>query len=141
QRRAPRIRNFVPLARLTDLVFSAWDPIPDDAYTAAKKAGVLEPQHLEPVAAFLNGIRPIPAAFDRNYVKRLSGTNVKSGKTKRHLAEQLRPDIRTYKKTSGADRLVMTWAASTEVFFTAGPAHQTIEASERAVELHDPALA
>src|SRR5438046_3322536 len=141
EKRAPKIREFVPLARLTDLVFAAWDPFPDNAYTAAKKAGVLEPQHLEPVAAFLNGIRPIPAAFDRNYVKRLTGTNVKTGKTKRDLAEQLRADIRTFKKTSGADRLVMIWAASTEVFLTPGPAHQSMEAFERAMEQNDPAIA
>src|SRR5205823_211212 len=119
-------RDYVPLAHLTDLVFAAWDPIPDDANTAAKKAGVLEPQHLEPVAAFLNGIRPIPAAFDRNYVKRLSGTNVKSGKTKRDLAEQLRADIRTFKKTPGADRLVMIWAASTEDFQTGHTMMKTV---------------
>src|SRR3989454_7298760 len=101
----------------------------------------LEPQHLEPVAAFLNGIRPIPAAFDRNYVKRLNGANVKTGKTKRELAEQLRADIRTFKKTSGADRLVMIWAASTEVFLTPGPAHQSLAAFEQAMERNDPAIA
>src|SRR5690349_5475682 len=118
ENRAPKISDFVPLAGLNDLVFAAWDPIPDDAYTAATRAGVLEHEHVEPIAAFLKGIKPMPAAFDQNYVKRLQGTNVKQGKTKRDLAEQLRADIRAFKKSAGCDRLVMVWAASTEVFIT-----------------------
>jgi myo-inositol-1-phosphate synthase len=141
EKRSPKIKDFVPLARLEDLVFAAWDPIPDDAYSAAKKAGVLEAPHLEPIADFLKGIKPMAAAFDQSYVKRLSGTNVKRGKTKRDLAEQLRQDIRDVKKRSGADRLVMIWAASTEVFLTPGPAHQSLQAFERAMEQNDPAIA
>jgi len=140
-KRAPKIKEFVPLADLKDLVFAAWDPIPDDAYTAAKKAGVLEPQHLEPIADFLKTIKPLPAAFDQYYVKRLQGTNVKKGKTKRELAEQLREDMRQFKKASGADRLVIVWCASTEVFITPGPAHQTLASLERAMEQNDPAIA
>jgi myo-inositol-1-phosphate synthase len=140
-KRAPKIKEFVPLADLNDLVFAAWDPIPDDAYTAAKKAGVLEPQHLEPIADFLKSIKPIPAAFDQYYVKRLQGTNVKKGKTKRELAEQLREDMRQFKKSSGADRLVIVWCASTEVFITPGPAHQTVASLEKAMEQNDPAIA
>ena len=84
-RRSPKMKDFLPLAGVADLVFAAWDPIPDDAYTAARKAGVLEPHHLEPIGAFLKGIKPLPAAFDQNYVKRLQGTNVKRAKTKREL--------------------------------------------------------
>ncbi|MBI1966363.1 MAG: inositol-3-phosphate synthase [Gemmatimonadetes bacterium] len=140
-KRAPKIKDFVPLADLQDLVFAAWDPIPDDAYTAARKAGVLEPQHLEPIADFLKGIRPLPAAFDQNYVKRLQGTNVKRAKTKRELAEQLREDIRRFKQTAGVDRVVIVWCASTEVFITPGPAHQTLTAFEKAMEQNDPAIA
>ena len=140
-RRSPKIKDFLPLAGVADLVFVAWDPIPDDAYTAARKAGVLEPHHLEPIAAFLKGIKPLPAAFDQNYVKRLHGTNVKSGKTKRELAEQLRADIRQFKQTAGVDRVVMIWAASTEVFLTPGPAHQSVAALEQAMERNDPAIA
>jgi myo-inositol-1-phosphate synthase len=141
EKRSPKIREFVPIAALQDLVFTAWDPIPDDAYTAAKRAGVLEPQHLEPIADFLKAIKPLPAAFDQYYVKRLQGTNVKRGKTKRELAEQLREDIRQFKKSSGVDRLVMVWCASTEVFITAGPAHQTLATFEQAMEKNDPAIA
>jgi len=140
-RRAPKIREFVPLADLKDLVFVAWDPIPDDAYTAAKKAGVLEPRHLEPIAEFLKGIKPMPAVFDQNYVKRLQGTNVKHGKTKRELAEALREDIRAFKQRAGCDRLVLVWCASTEIFLTPGPAHQTLAAFEQAMEQNDPAIA
>ncbi len=140
-RRAPKIREFVPLADLKDIVFAAWDPIPDDAYTAATKAGVLGRDHLEPIADFLKNITPMPAAFDQNYVKRLQGTNVKRGKTKRELAEQLREDIRAFKKRAGCDRLVLVWCASTEVFITPGPAHQTLAAFEKAMEQNDPSIA
>ena len=140
-RRAPKIREFVPLADLKNLVFAAWDPIPDDAYTAASKAGVLESRHLEPIADFLKGIKPMPAVFDQNYVKRLQGTNVKRGKTKRELAEALREDIRAFKQRAGCDRLVLVWCASTEIFLTPGPAHQTLAAFEQAMEQNDPAIA
>jgi len=139
-KRAPKIKDFVPVADLQSLVFTAWDPIPDDAYTAAVKAGVLERhEHLEPIKAFLQGIKPMPAAFDQYYVKRLQGTNVKQGKTKRDLAEQLRNDIRTFGKT--VDRVVIVWCASTEVFITPGPVHQSLAAFEKAMEQNDPAIA
>jgi len=140
EKRNPKIKDFVPLADLKDLVFTAWDPIPDDAYTAAVKAGVLERhEHLEPIKAFLQGIKPLPAAFDQYYVKRLQGTNVKRGKTKRELAEQLREDIRSFRKT--VDRVVIVWCASTEVFITPGPAHQSLAAFEKAMEQNDVAIA
>ena len=141
EKRAPKIREFAPLADLNDLVFAAWDPIPDDAYTAAVKAGVLEGKHLEPIAPFLKGIQPLPAAFDQHYVKRLQGSNVKRGKTKRELAEQLREDIRQFQRTSGVDRVVIVWAASTEVFLQAGPTHQTLAAFEKAMDQNDATIA
>jgi myo-inositol-1-phosphate synthase len=140
-KRAPKISEFVPLTDLSDLVFAAWDPIPDDAHTAAVKAGVLESHHIEPIAPFLKGIQPMPAAFDQQYVKRLQGTNVKKGKTKRELAEQLREDIRQFRKKSGVERVVMVWAASTEIFLAPGPVHQTLAAFEKAMEQNDPAIA
>jgi myo-inositol-1-phosphate synthase len=140
-KRAPKIKEFVPLADLNDLVFAAWDPIPDDAYTAATRAGVLEPQHLEPIADFLKAIKPMPAAFDQNYVKRLHGTNVKRGQTKRELAEQIREDIRNFKKTAGVERVVVVWCASTEIFITPGPVHQKLATFEQAMEQNDPAIA
>ncbi len=142
EKRSPKIKEFVPLADLQDLVFAAWDPIPDDAYTAAVKAGVLERhEHLEPIKDFLQGIKPLPAAFDQYYVKRLQGTNLKRGKTKRELAEQLREDIRSFRKSAGVSRVVIVWCASTEVFITPVPAHQSLATFEKAMEQNDPAIA
>jgi len=140
-RRAPRIREFVPLARLDDLVFGAWDPIPDDAHKSCTVAGVLESRDVEPIADFLKTIKPMPAVFDQHYVKRLQGINVKQGKTKRDLAEQLRADIRQFKDDHRCARLVMVWCASTEVFLTPGPAHQSLAAFEKAMDANEPAVA
>jgi len=131
--RAPAIRDFVPLARLEDLVFGGWDPIPDDALRSARVAGVLEERHLEPIADFLAGIVPMPAVFDQYYVKRLHGPNVKQGRTKRDLAEQLRDDIRRFKRDRGVERLVMVWCASTEIFIRPGEVHASLAAFERAM--------
>ena len=141
ERRAPLIRDFVPVAKLKDLVFGGWDPIPDDAYTAARKAGVLDKDAIEAIAPFLKSIAPMPAAFDQRYVKKLKGTNVKKGKTKRDLAEQLRQDIRDFKKTHKLDRAVAVWCASTEIFLKPGPAHRTLKAFEAAMLKNDPAIA
>lgn len=139
--RAPLIRDFVPLAELDDLVFGAWDPIPDDALTAARKAGVLEEADLAPVADFLGAIKPMPAAFEKRYVTRIEGTNVKTGKTKRDLAEQIRKDIRDFIAVHQLDRAVIVWCASTETFIKPGPQHATIEQFERAMEANDDAIA
>jgi myo-inositol-1-phosphate synthase len=139
--RAPKIREFVPLARLDDLVFGAWDPIPDDAYTSAKVAGVLEERDIEPIADFLKTIKPMPAVFNQHYVKRLQGTNVKQGKSKRDLAEQLRADIRDFKQRNGCSRLVIVWCASTEIFIAPGPAHASLAAFEKAMAADDPTIA
>ena len=139
EKRAPKIKEFVPLAELSDLVFAAWDPIPDDAYTAAVKAGVHE--HLDPIKPFLQSITPMPAVFEQYYVKRLQGTNVKRGKNKRELAEQLREDMRSFKQRERLDRLVVVWCASTEVFLTPGAAHQSLAAFEQALEQNDPSIA
>jgi myo-inositol-1-phosphate synthase len=139
--RSPLIRDFAPLAELDDLVFGAWDPISDDAYTAAVKAGVLVDRDLAQVADFLKAIKPMPAVFDPRYVTRLNGPNVKQGKTKRDLAEQLRQDIRDFKARHDCSRLVMVWCASTESYIKPGPAHATIEQFERAMERNDDAIA
>ena len=140
--RSPLIKDFVPLAGLDDLVFGGWDPIPDDALVAARKAGVLEERDLAPIADFLQGIVPMPAVFDPRYVTRLQGaTNVKQGKTKRDLAEQLRQDIRDFKARHGLERCVMVWCASTEAYIKPGPQHATIEQFEKAMERNDDAIA
>src|SRR5271170_7612619 len=114
--RSPKIKDFVPLAGLDDLVFTGWDIFEDDMYAAAGKAGVLERSLLEQVKPFLSSIKPRKAVFDKNYVKKLDGPNVKKGKNKKELVEQVREDIRDFKKTSAADRLVMIWCGSTETF-------------------------
>jgi myo-inositol-1-phosphate synthase len=134
ENRSPLIKEFVPLADLKDIVFGAWDPIPDDAYTAARKAGVLEDRHLEPLKDFLSAIKPMPAAFENKYVTRINGTNVKKGKTKREIAEQLRQDIRDFKKKNGCDRVVIVWCASTEIYIKPGKVHATLEAFEKAMD-------
>jgi myo-inositol-1-phosphate synthase len=141
ENRAPLIKEFVPLANLSDIVFGAWDPIPDDALTAVRKAGVLEEKDVTPIADFLSGIKPMPAVFENHYVTRIHGTNVKTGKTKRDLAEQLRKDIRDFKSKNGLDRLVIVWCASTEIFIRPGPQHATMEQFERAMESNDEAIA
>ena len=141
EKRAPLIKEFVPLAELDDLVFGAWDPIADDALTAACKAGVLEQRDIEPLADFLREIKPMPAVFDNRYVTRIHGENVKRGKTKRDLAEQLRQDIRDFKSKNRLDRVVAVWCASTETYIKSGPPHATIEQFEKAMERNDDAIA
>ncbi|MDQ8155177.1 MAG: inositol-3-phosphate synthase [Gemmatimonadota bacterium] len=140
-KRAPLIREFVPLASLDDIVFGAWDPIPDDAYSSAKKAGVLEDRHLEPLKEFLQGIVPMPAVFDQHYVTRIHGTHVKHGSTKRELAEQLRQDIRDFKSAHGCDRLVAVWCGSTEIYIAPSAVHASIDAFERAMHENHPDIA
>jgi myo-inositol-1-phosphate synthase len=139
--RAPLVRDFVPLVGLDDIVFGAWDPIPDDAYQSARSCGVLKPEDLEPIADFMKSIKPMSAAFDKAYVKKLDGTNVKTGKTKMDLAEQLREDIRRFKAENGCDRLVMVWAASTEIFLTRQPVHESVESLERGMRENDQGIA
>ncbi|HYC50485.1 MAG TPA: inositol-3-phosphate synthase [Gemmatimonadaceae bacterium] len=141
ENRSPLIKDFVSLSNLEDLVFGAWDPIPDDALTAARKAGVLEDRDLSPIADFLKEIKPMPAVFDNRYVTRLHGENVKKGKNKRDLAEQLRQDIRDFKRKHSLDRMVAVWCASTETFIKPGPQHATIEQFEKAMERNDDAIA
>ena len=114
--RSPKIKDFVPLAGLDDLVFTGWDIFEDNMYAAARNAGVLERDLLDKVKGRLSAITPMKAVFDHNYVKKIDGPNVKKGKNKMDLAEQLRQDIRDFKKSSKASRLITIWCASTESF-------------------------
>jgi myo-inositol-1-phosphate synthase len=142
EKRTPLIKDFVPLARLDQLVFGAWDPIPDNAYEPAVKCGVLDrASHIEPVAGELKEIEPMPAAFDQSYVKRLRGSNVKRARTKREMAEALRQDIRDFKDSHACSRLVVIWCGSTEVFMTAGPAHSDLGSFEAALNSDDRSIA
>ncbi len=138
--RSPKITDIVPLAGLDDLVFGGWDIFEDDCYAAARTAGVIEPSLLDQVRPDLEKIRPWPAVFDQRYVRRLDGPNVKKGKNKKDLAEQVISDIRTFRSDHGLDRMVMVWCGSTEVYMTESPAHATIESFERALEENDPAI-
>jgi len=139
--RSPLIREFVPLAELKDIVFGGWDIFQDNCYEAAKHAGVLEEKLLEQVKDELAAIKPMPAVFDRQYVKRLDGPNVKTGKNKKDLADQLIADIRKFKADTQCDRLVLIWAGSTEIFMTEAPCHQSLAAFEKGLEASDPAIA
>jgi myo-inositol-1-phosphate synthase len=137
---SPRIKDFVPLASLDDIVFGGWDIFEDNCYEAAKTAGVLDADLLEQIRPELEQIKPWPAVFDRRYVKRLDGPNVKKGKNKKDLADQVRADIQNFKKTNGLSRLVMVWCGSTEVYLTEEAVHKTIEAFEKGLEASDDAI-
>jgi myo-inositol-1-phosphate synthase len=138
--RTPAIKDFVPLASLDDIVFGGWDIFADNCYDAAVTAGVLERDLLDQIKPELEKVVPMPAVFDRRYVKRLDGPNVKTGSSKKDLAEQLRADIRRFKQDNGCSRVVLVWCGSTEIYMTESPAHQTIEAFERALEASDDAI-
>jgi myo-inositol-1-phosphate synthase len=138
--RSPRIDELFPLASLNDVVFGGWDLFDENCYEAARTAGVLEPALLDEIKPELEAITPWPAVFDQRYVKRLSGTHVKTGRNKRDLARQVIADIRRFKEEEGLDRLVMVWCGSTEVYLTETPAHASIEAFERALEADDDSI-
>jgi myo-inositol-1-phosphate synthase len=139
--RAPKISEFVPLADLSDIVFGGWDIFNDNCYEAAKHAGVLEETLLDQIKEELAAIQPMPAVFDRHYVKRLDGPNVKRGKNKKDLADQVIADIRNFKRTHHCDRMVVVWAGSTEIFTTEAPCHKSLAALEHGLLESDPAIA
>ena len=139
--RSPKIKDFVKLARLEDMVFGGWDIFPDSSYEAAGKAGVLDANHLALVKTFLSKIKPMSAAFDQEYVKMLNGKNVKKGKTKYDIALQVKDDIAKFKKKHGCSRMVMLWCGSTEVFMKTHEVHATPETFEAAMKENHPAIA
>ncbi len=138
--RSPLVKDFVPLASLDDIVFGGWDIFEDNSYEAAKTAGVIDADLLEKIRPELEQIRPMPAVFDRRYVKRLDGPNVKKGKTKRELAEALREDIRRFKAEHNCDRLVLYWCGSTEVYMTESEVHASVAAFEKGLDANDDAI-
>ena len=139
ENRSPLIKDFVPLADLNDVVFTGWDIFADNVYESAAHAEVLDEKLLTQLKPYLETIKPMPAVFDQYYVKRLHGTHVKQGKTKRDLANQVIEDIRAFKKT--VDRVVVIWAASTEIFLQPTAVHQSIEAFEKGLEDNDVSIA
>ncbi|HXG56364.1 MAG TPA: inositol-3-phosphate synthase [Vicinamibacterales bacterium] len=138
--RSPLIRDFVPLASLDDIVFGGWDIFNDNAYEAATHAGVLDKDLLEQIRPELEAITPMSAVFDQRYVKRLDGPNVKKGKNKKDLANQLIEDMRRFKQANNCDRLVMVWCGSTEVYLTESPVHASLEAFEKGLEASDDSI-
>ena len=139
--RVPKIKDFVPLATLDDLVFGGWDIFPDNAYQAATHAGVLESKHLEPIRTTLEAVHPMPGVFEQRYVPRLRATHVKQGRSKRELAEQLMDDIRRFRESSGAARVVMVWCGSTETFQKAGQVHSSLKEFECGLDRSDAEIA
>ena len=138
--RTPRIRDFVPLAGLDQLVFGGWDIFPDNALEAAKHARVLEDRHLEPIKSELEAVVPMKGVFYPEYVKRLHGTHVKTGATKAEMVEQLREDIRRFMKDNGCDRAVAVWCGSTEIYFPPSDVHASIQTFEEGLLANDPGI-
>ncbi|HTN53089.1 MAG TPA: inositol-3-phosphate synthase [Anaeromyxobacter sp.] len=134
------LRELLPLAPLESLIFGGWDPFPDDVYAAASRARVLERHHLDPLREELEAIRPMPAVFDKEWVRRLDGPNVKKGSL-RAKAEALQDDIRGFLEKHRCPRGVMVWTGSTEVYAEPGPAHQSLKAFEAALDKGDATIA
>ena len=140
-KRVPAIKDFVPLANIHDLVFGGWDIYNDNCFQSASNAGVLEKSLLESVRPEIEKIVPWKAVFSQDYVKRLNGPNVKTGKNKMDLAEQVMDDIEKFRVTNNLSRMVMVWCGSTEVFLKPEAAHANLAAFEKAMRENDPAIA
>jgi myo-inositol-1-phosphate synthase len=140
ENRYKKVNELVPLASLDQLVFGGWDLFADNAYEAATHAKVLEKELVESLKEPLSKIKPMPAVFDREFIKRIDGPNVKKGKDKMDLAEQLRADIRNFMKENGCDRAVMVWCASTEVYTPPTAVHATLKSFEEGLRNSDPAI-
>jgi myo-inositol-1-phosphate synthase len=136
----PKIQDFVPLAGINDLVFGGWDIYEDTAYEAAVNAAVLERTLLDQLKEPLSAIRPMKAVFDSEYVRRINGPNVKQAATKMEKTEMLMDDIAQFRKNNNADRLVMIWCGSTEVFHRPGAVHQTLKDFECGLMKNDPEI-
>ncbi len=137
----PRIRDYVSLATLDDLCFGGWDIFPENCFEAASKAGVLESSLLEQVKGELSAVKPMPAVFEQQWVKKINGPNVKKGKSKMELAEQLMQDIQNFKRDNGCDRLSMVWCGSTEVYRQPTEVHSTLAKFEEGLRNNDDNIA
>ncbi len=141
ENRTPKIKDFVPLAGLNDLVFGGWDIYEDTAYEAACNAAVLERTQIDQLKQPLSAIRPMKAVFDHEYVRRIDGPNVKQAATKMEKAEMLMEDIAQFRQTNDCARMVMIWCASTEVFHRPGAVHGTLRDFECGLMKNDPEIA
>src|SRR5450756_571319 len=138
--RSPAIKDFVPLAKMSDIEVACWDIFEDNAYEAATKAGVLETALLEQVKAPLSAIRPMKAVFDQNFVKRIKGPNIKAEGSKMEHAEMVMDDIRQFQKRTGVARTTMIWCGSTEVYHEAAAVHATLKTFEAGLQKDDPEI-
>lgn len=131
-------KDIVPIADLNDIEFAAWDVYPANAYESAINAEVLKEKDIEPVADELKAIKPLRAAFDHNYAKRLDGENYMKGATRWEMVENIRKDIRDFKAAKNLDRVVVLWAASTEVYVPVdGKVHYHLADLEAAMKADD----
>jgi myo-inositol-1-phosphate synthase len=135
-----KVKEFVPLSEIDELIFGGWDAFPDDAYDAAVLAGVLEKEHLNAVREKLKEVKPFPAVFDERWVAKLPATHTKSYGSLREAAEQVRDDIRSFKKENGLERAVMVNCASTEAYAQPQKAHLSPDTFEEALDRSDPAV-
>lgn len=136
ENRNPKIKDFVPLAKLDDVVFGGWDVFSDNVYEAAMNAEVLEPGLLFSVKPELEAVVPMKAAFDKNYAKNLTGTHVKTG-TRLEMANELMEDIKNFKEQNGLNRVVVLWCGSTEVYFEASDVHSSLAKFEEGLKNDD----
>ena len=138
--RFPLIKEFVPLADMKQFVFGGWDISRENCYQTALRSGVLPPHVLEPVKKELSGIRPFPAVFDRRYVRKLDGRNVKKAANKMALAEAVIRDIERFRRENRLKRAVMVWCGSTEVYMEPKKVHRSIEAFEKGLKANAPEI-
>ncbi len=140
EKRVPKIHDFVPLAGLNDLVFGGWDIFEANCFESAVNAGVLERTLLDAVRPGLEKIKPMKAVFNQDYVKRLQGPNVKSGKNNMELAEQVMDDIEQFQKQNKVARTVMVWCGSTETYLKPGPVHASLATFEKGLRENEPTI-
>jgi len=141
EKKEPKIKDFVPLAALEDLVFGGWDVYEDNVYEAAMNARVLDANLLRDVKEELQAIKPMRAAFDRNYVKNLDGKFVKDIDNRYELALAVMEDIKNFKADNNCDRIVLVWCGSTEIYFEPSAVHQSLAAFEQGLKDNDPLIA
>ncbi|MES2810317.1 MAG: inositol-3-phosphate synthase [Bacteroidota bacterium] len=140
ENRRPKIKDFVPLANLNDIVWGGWDVYTDNVYESAMNAKVLEPGLLFSVKEELEKIKPMTAAFDQNYAKNLTATHVKTG-TRYELAQQVMEDIQNFKEQNGLDRVVLVWCGSTEIYYEPSDVHSTLDKFEAGLKADDHLIA
>ncbi len=137
----PKIKDFVPLADIKDIVFGGWDIYEDNVYEAASRAKVLESGMLHALRPELEALKPMKGVFDRSYVKNLDGTHIKQGANKYVLAEAIMDDIAQFQYSRDCDRIVMVWCGSTEKYTEISEVHESLAAFEKGLKENDPRIA